>query len=77
LREKKNITKYNILLAHLESFFYHNNSPKRNVIKNFKKNLTARYPGLSTDDTITVEKARELGSGKSQESSSQEQILHQ
>jgi hypothetical protein len=47
------------------------------VIKNLKKNLTARYPGLSTDDTITVEKARELGSGKSQELSSQEQHPHQ
>ena len=31
----------------------------------------ARNPGFSTDDTITVEKARELGSGKSKESSSQ------
>ena len=50
-----------------------NNSPKRNVIKELKKTLTARNPGFSTDDTITVEKARELGSGKSKESSSQEQ----
>jgi hypothetical protein len=73
LREKKNIAKYIILLTHLESFFHHNNSSKRNVIIELEKTFTARNPGFSTDDTITVEKARELGSGESKESSSQEQ----
>ena len=61
---------------HLESFFHHNNSSKREIIE-LEKTFTARNPGFSTDDTITVEKARELGSGKSQESSSQEQHPHQ
>jgi hypothetical protein len=43
---EKNIAKYIILLTHLKSFFHPNNSPKRNVIIELEKNLTARNTGF-------------------------------